>query len=392
MLRIKKEKPKPHVLIPDTSAIWHEDKRYCVDPDFDNFWTSYANQFVFELCIPEVVKGELLFQHSTSAIKSLHKANQAISDVVRVTHRQYSHRVTEQRIKHEIEQKYRQWEEKHNAKILTTPTNVILWQDVIRKAIWREAPFVFDSQNVDNEKGFRDCVILETIKHYCSEEQRDISIAFLCKDNLLRETTEKALLKDKRFSVYELITDFKTYLDLTKEKLEDAFIKALVKRASGKFYSRGDADCLYFRDNLKDILQEKYRKYFDNPEESEEKSLVSLISTGLKKWEPTDSGTFWISRSQFQKTDSDVQYVWLNTVTYVRQYTSNESLGLIGSLEGHKQPRILILPFFITWRARVTSDGRFWEYSFLNDELKGNQFKVTTDEDKKRWGLEETKS
>ena len=124
MGRIRKEKPKPHILIPDTSAIWHEDKHHCVDPEFDSFWAAYADQFGFELVIPEVVRGELLFQHTTSAIKSLRRANQAISDIVRVTQRQYSHRITEQRVKHEVEHKFRQWELKHHAKNLKQPSQL----------------------------------------------------------------------------------------------------------------------------------------------------------------------------------------------------------------------------------------------------------------------------
>ena len=50
------------MVITDTSAVWHEDKHFVVDPEFDKFWKNYADQFGFELVIPEVVKGELLFQ------------------------------------------------------------------------------------------------------------------------------------------------------------------------------------------------------------------------------------------------------------------------------------------------------------------------------------------
>jgi hypothetical protein len=388
MKRIKKQKPKPHVVIPDTSAIWHDDKRFCADPEFDAFWTKYAAPFYFQLVIPEVVEGELLFQHTTSALKSLRRANQAISDVERVTQRRYSHRVTEQRIKHEVERKFRHWEKKHQAKIITTPTNSIQWPEIIRKAVWREAPFSFDSQNSDNEKGFRDCLILETIIDFCAQDQRDISIAFLCKDVLLRETAETILTKDKRFSAYETIPDFKTYIDLTKEKLEDAFIKALVRRASNKFFTRGDSSCLYIRDNIKDTLQNKYRNYFDNPEDSERPGLATLLTQGLRKWEPVDSGTFWISRSQFLKTTPDGHYLWSNAVTYVRQYSSTESPSLLGTLAGQKQFRLLILSFVVTWNARVIADGRFREYAFISEELQSNQFREPSIEEIKRYNIE----
>lgn len=51
--RIKKQKPKPHVLIPDTSTLWHDDKQHVVDPRFDEFWDGYASPFSLELAIPE---------------------------------------------------------------------------------------------------------------------------------------------------------------------------------------------------------------------------------------------------------------------------------------------------------------------------------------------------
>jgi hypothetical protein len=121
-------------------------------------------------------------------------------------------------------------------------------------------------------------------------------------------------------------------------------------------------------------------------------SLSTFLSQGLVKSEPLDSGTFWINRSQFLKTDVDGQYVWSNIVTYVRQYTRTDSSSISVTLELQKQYRVLVLPFLITWRARVMSDGRFREYSFLDSELKDNQFRAPSEEEKKIWNLESAKS
>ena len=71
--RIRKQKPKLHVVIPDTSTLWLKDKQHVADPKFDVFWDSYATDFSLEMKIPEVVRGEVLFQQSTSALKSLDK-------------------------------------------------------------------------------------------------------------------------------------------------------------------------------------------------------------------------------------------------------------------------------------------------------------------------------
>ena len=385
--RIRKQKPKPHVVVPDTSTLWHDDKHHVVDPRFEKFWHAYASPFSLELRIPEVVKGELLFQQTTSAFKSLKRVNAAIEEVQCVTHKKYSHRITDTRVRQEVEAKFDHWNAVKHATIVPTPTNVIVWPELIQKAVWREPPFEPDHKNTDQEKGFRDALILETLVNDCATDSRDILIAFLCKDRLLRETAEARLAADSRVTAYELIEDFKTYLDLTNEKLEDAFIRGIIKRASEKFFSKGDERCLYFRDSVKSILQEKYKRYFENPEESEDRAFGLIFPSGLDRWSPLDGGTYWISRSRFVETDDEGQYVWQNTVTFVRQYTRTDAFTSHEERET-KEVRVLILPCLITWRARVTSDGRFWEYSYVDDKMEGNTFRARTDDDISEWNLD----
>lgn len=103
MGKIKKPSPPEHIVIVDTNVLWHKDKGYVVSPDFDSFWDKHSDTFPMKLILPEVVKGELLFQQTTSALKLLEKANQEISDISRITERKYSHRVTHERIKKEVE-------------------------------------------------------------------------------------------------------------------------------------------------------------------------------------------------------------------------------------------------------------------------------------------------
>lgn len=304
-----------------------------------------------------------------------------------MTQKAYRHRITDDRVQKEVEAKFDNWSTHRHAEVLSTPTNVIVWPEIVRQAIWREPPFETDAKNSESEKGFRDALILETLVHFCATDTRDIHVAFLCKDRLLRETAESRLSGDPRFTAYELIEDFKTYLDLTSEKLEDVFIRAIIKRASDKFFAKGDSACLYFRDNVRSILQEKHKRHFENPEESEDKVLGLFFPSGLDRWAPLDGGMFWVSRSRFVETDSDGQYVWQNTVTFVRQYTRSEALTSPEERET-KEVRVLMLPFLITWRARVTSDGRFWEYSYLEDKLEGNVFRPRTEDDIKQWSLE----
>ena len=140
--------------------------------------------------------------------------------------------MTEEQIGTEIRQKFDRWIAARDAKVVETPINKIDWNALIQDALWRNPPFV---DKKAEEKGVRDALILQTTIHQCSQEPRNHPIAFICKDRLLRETAIEELKNDERFTAYELITGFRSYLDLTKEKLEKQFIQAILRRANIKF-------------------------------------------------------------------------------------------------------------------------------------------------------------
>ena len=82
---IRKEEIKIHIVIPDTNIIWFKDKSIVVNPAFDKFWDNYSQNSNLHLVIPEVVKGEILFQQSTSAIRQMEKATESIKEVSSIT-------------------------------------------------------------------------------------------------------------------------------------------------------------------------------------------------------------------------------------------------------------------------------------------------------------------
>jgi len=57
-------------------------------------------------------------------------------------------------------------------------------------------------------------------------------------------------------------------------------------------------------------------------------------------------------------------------------------------LSGSIEERVLILPFLITWRAKVTTDARFKNISLVNLDMRNNSFETITEELRKDWNLE----
>lgn len=402
MNKIRKEDLKTHVAFVDTNILWYEDKSFVVNPGFDSFWDNYSKSFKMELLVPEVVRGELLIQQSTSAINSMEKISEQMRKISAITKRKYSHRITKDQIKQNVSKKFEKWLKSKDGKIVYTPIKSINWESLIKSAIWKIPPFVFDPNKKDNEKGFKDALILETLLDYCYHEQRDVNIVFLCNDGLLRETADKKLKDDPKFLSYLSLSDFESYLKLSQEKLTKQFIMFLLKKASLKFFTLGDEACLALRENITGFLMEKYAKYIDSPEYSEYPfeptsiNIGSLLSTWEpvsagdtttwlatpESWKPIDSGKFLFSNTQFDRIGDKNTYYFINQITYEREFYRGRTMSEIFGrplIEGLKtENRILKLPFYITWKAKIISDGRFREISIENDELKDNSFEPTT--------------
>src|SRR3954447_14222803 len=121
MPKILKGKPLPQVVILDTNILWHKDKEHPVNPDFDLFWAEHQNLVNLELMIPDVVKGELLFQQVTSCSKLLDKVTEQIAEISSITAATHEHRVTREKILEQVTAKLDKWVKSKNGKALPIP-------------------------------------------------------------------------------------------------------------------------------------------------------------------------------------------------------------------------------------------------------------------------------
>jgi hypothetical protein len=340
-----------------------------------------------ELLIPATVHGELLFQQSTSAIKALGDANKAFDKTSSIAATVYRHRVTIPSIKRNVQRKLDKWIADKHAIVRPVPHAAIDWPSLIEKATWREPPFTYDPKDRVNEKGFRDALILETLVEYSKSETRDMAIVFLCGDNLLRTTAQKALKDDKRCMFYQSLDDFASYIMLTQERLTNHFINLLLSRATEKFFKQNNENCLYFKARLREKFDADYKEYFDNPENAEP-SVTGLLGALLPaaKWAPSQGGRYWIGNAKFARLEGRNTYHWLNPITHVRLYAKQQEPAhlLYPVLENE---RVLILSIEVSWRANVKADGRFHDVAVESIELKASSFSPPTEEQVKRYRL-----
>lgn len=389
MKKILKGQPSPHIMIVDTNILWNKDKGPPVNPDFDTFWKEHKSLVKLELVIPEVVRGEILFQQTSSALKALDKVSDNIKEISSITASTHRHRLTKETIEKQIAAKLDKWIKSKRASIAKIPLTSIDWMKLCDNAIWRRPPFTLDPKNPDTEKGFRDALILETVLDLARRESRQVNIVFVCNDFLLRTTAENRLSADNRCLFYEKLPDFSSYIRLTKEKLTKEFITTILNRAKEKFYSPGDSTCLFYRDKLKDKIALDYRDKFENPEDSAP-SLLSLMGKD-KSWEPSDNGCWWFYNPEFEKFIGDHEYHWKSTLLFVRGYKRFFTVHFTPSdLLLEPTEKVLFLRFVVFWKADVKTDGRFHNVTLERIEHLEKTFRIPTDEEVRTFQLQKT--
>jgi PIN domain len=230
---------------------------------------------------------------------------------------------------------------------LATPVSDIDWKAVIRDSCWRKPPFE-KPRSADDlaEKGFRDRIILETIKHDVSNLKSG-TVAFVAHDNLLRTTFETDVKTERPSEVYANLDEFIGQLELLEKTRSTEFAAEVVAKAAKIFYDSSDPNCVALS---KGVIQHLLSEY------DEEMSRPPLFSLGPPTSSPSPRG-MWMPTQQylssptsspnwleewsnwapvtpiklfaappvFHAEQKDERYHWTNTVTLARLLRRNQS-------------------------------------------------------------------
>lgn len=379
MVRIKKKNVPKHLLVVDTNELWQETKNKNISEKFEMFWNEHSEKYTLELHIPEIVRGEILFQHTNSALKALNRANHQFENMSRSANKNYKHIVTPAKIRKDVEVKIDRWILSKSAVLEPTPTTKIDWKDIINKAVWRKPPF---EEDPNKEKGFRDAMILETLREITLNE-KSFNIAFVSRDKLLRETAEKELKNNKTLSFFESLEQLSSYLKLMDEKLTNEFIVAIQKRAREKFFDRKTKSGIMMSERIRTVIRTEFGEHFVFPPHLPHRGLLSSSTVNMptSEWEHLSEETVWIQSPDFVKIENERTYHWSSVVNFVQlfKYRTVGHSTLLAPQNG--DVHIRILPFTANWKADVKSDGRFHNIEFLNVEMNEKRFEEPSTDD-----------
>lgn len=377
-----------HVVVPDTNILWDKDKKNPVSPDFDAFWKKNIPRIRLTLAVPEVVCGELHFQQATSAIKAAESVSEQIGLVSGITNVKYETRLDHQKIRKQVGDKLQKWVKGLNGVVIKTPVESIDWSKLVQDAIWRKEPFTFAPKDKDGEKGFRDALILETLLCVCEEnKEKSNNVVFLCNDFLLKTAAENRLKQNSKVLIFESLTEFDAYIKLTQQQLTDKFVKSIRHHARSKFFTADDRSTIYYRDNIKQAIKEKY---------ADELSIVTnssqyaggLLGLAQPYQRTVTDERWWVNATRFDELIAPREYHWISRITVARLLNGSMARGGLAQAILQSREEIQLIEFDIKWKANVKADGRFHDISVI-DIIKVESIQEPTTEDAMaRWKLQ----
>jgi len=384
---IRRRSPPEHLLIPDSNVLWCEDKALVVAPEFDQFWNSFASEFTLTLVVPEVVRGELLFQQTTSALKGLAKANTELARVSAVAGQQYAHRVSEGRVREDVASRLDRWLQLKRAQVEPTPIATIDWARLVTDAVWRNPPFEQDPKNAEFEKGFRDALVLETVRAVSAKVALGRRVAFVTADVVLRDATALAVSAYRSSTCYESVDELASYLRLTKEKLDEQFVRAIQARASKRFFNRADPNCLFWEAKIATTIRQQFAAELAKPLPTDDPVSSVAIGLGLGvQWEAVTNEGIRIAAAQFDRLEGGHNFFWKTPITFAQAFRCSWLPS--ESLQGVDFPeRLRIVMFEVNWKARVKKDGRFHDLTVSDITCVRKEFSAFEDRDLNRYGL-----
>ena len=372
---LRMQKPN-FTVIPDTNILWASEKTECVAPAFQAFWDQFSKAADFALFIPEVVLGELKYQHFESARKALDAARQHLDRLSSITGNQHHTRSTEERIRKQIDSKFHRWLKEIGAREIPIPASKIDIQALAQSAIWRKGVFAPDAKAPDAEKVFRDALILESVVEYVHCEPSK-QVAFLCNDHLLRTWTVAVLKSHTNLQAFESLEEFGSQIRLLAENLTQQFVKQISSRAAACFFAQDDPSTLYYSANVKGVIREKFRY---------ELSLADSETASNPRH--LHNGAWIISRPSFVEILNDDEYQWKSLVRTAIQFEiRKEQRTIFQAVDVDVSFVNLFLAFAVYWKAQFRKDGRLRRAEVVEIKLDSRELRDSSQEELAKYKL-----
>lgn len=224
---------------------------------------------IIEWILPSVVLGERQYQMTKAANKILLKARELERLLL------ISIGVDEKNLSELVDRTTRKQMCQLNVNVEELKTESINWKELVQASIFRKPPF----GPSDPERGFRDCLVLETFLQVLKASASTPSacrVALVASDErLCLAATDKS--KSKRNArVVESVEELEQLINTLVADVTEEFVQKIRENAAKYFSVNGDREGLYYREEVKDRIGSEFS---DELEDVPEGANVSRVDS-----------------------------------------------------------------------------------------------------------------
>ncbi len=354
---VKAYRLPPFTIVVDTNALYPKDVVNVVGPKFLETWKECSALTQLRLVIPEVVRGERLYQLLSVAQQASESAAKSLERISKVSGCRTPKPPSLSDLRKGVEQRFDEWVKHIQATTAPIPYNKISWPRIVNDAMWRVKPFAAPVEDKDSEKGFRDSLILESLAELV-QITADQQLVFISKDSLLREAAV-ARFAATQFAAYEDLSAFSSYLKLAAEEANQSFAQAVLQKVPQVFYTPNDPTCVYNTFDVGSRILKQFPEclnfFFEKPQPN--LGLAGLAASG--SYVPVSEDKVFIDSTEFISTPGDASWYWKTRVRFVRLFRKHFGQPTTVQIFEWLNETVRIQQFDILWTATIDADARF---------------------------------
>lgn len=201
-------------------------------------------------------------------------------------------------------------------------TSKVDWESIINNSLNRLPPF----EDNEKEKGFRDALILEGLKHVISSSPVTKSVCriiFITNDGPLSKAAKQIDKLPSNVYVYPDIDELISLINILDSEITEDRIAKIITEAEKLFFESGDDSSLFYTQDIRHKITSTF---------SEE---LNIKENGANSRE---NGTWWIAKPGFESKNKQ-HVTWKNIITV--DFTSYKTVAVpnaIRSYTGNIEP------------------------------------------------------
>lgn len=277
-----------------------------------------------EWFIPETVIKERIFQmkkKGNDLLPSIQKLEKLLGHNLNITKE-----IIEERIHESIKKQLTLF----NIEVIKIDIAKVDWESIIDNSLNRQIPF----EDNEKEKGFRDALILESLKQLISNSPTTKSICrivFITNDNILNKAANQIGSLTPNLNVFPNVDEFISLINILDSKITEELINKIINDSEKLFFEKEIENTLYYSQNVRKYISENFS---------------SELNDKLEGANNRENGIWWIGKPGFEKKNRqqiiwktiisvdfiDYKITWLNTtpLSFENQYLSNRPFLNIG--------------------------------------------------------------